>query len=703
MKCNRFKIFLFAACAMFAFGCGDSGNSGNTKEQPGGTNEQPGGIVSVQNRTVSGVSQKGPFVTGASVTVQELEGLSLLQTGKSFKGNIKNDRGEFSIAGVSLISQYAMLVTNGFYFNEVTGENSSTQIEMKALTDLSDRENVNVNLLTHLEADRVAHLVTNEHLDFAKAKEQAHKELLGYFGFSGVLEQSEDMNIIGNDDSSAALLAISVIVRGDLSESKFTERMTNISVDIEDGTIDNAEIWNDMAKWASYANLEGIRRNVEKLGEEVPNFEKYVKQFQNEYYHLGDCSNEGEYKSSGDSCFYCGQNGWEPASLADSDIYCKGGGVCSKDGNLLSGYYVCNDNQFRVANPFEITIAHKGCTNYNIGESIKPEGYESYLVCGDNQAWSSDLTKNTGKMTDSRDETEYRTVVIGNQTWLRDNLRYNISGSKCVEGDNANCSKYGRIYSWDAAQNACPEGYHLPTSNDWLELLLFTSRNFPAYAESITKNMTECKTYNLPNTGDTAVCSENNHYYHDYYSNDDPALGPKSESNTYGGSYRCYDYRYSFGYDEWRNGEYEDYNYSAWVYGYGNEKVFALVHLLRSPSWICGCGSFWGDKDCTSWIYGSDTYGFDAVPTIFTNCSDICGGPGCTDDIKTGSTAFWVKSSVCRNNEKSCGKEFGFGCGEHIEHNVIDQNSGDIHEDRLFFEPEEKESEEYKSIRCVKN
>ena len=33
MKCNRFKIFLFAACAMFAFGCGDSGNSGNTKEQ----------------------------------------------------------------------------------------------------------------------------------------------------------------------------------------------------------------------------------------------------------------------------------------------------------------------------------------------------------------------------------------------------------------------------------------------------------------------------------------------------------------------------------------------------------------------------------------------------------------------------------------------------------------------------------------------
>ena len=242
MKCNRVRIFLFAACTMLAFGCGDSGNSGNAKEQPGKTNEQPGDIVSVQNRTVSGVSQKGPFVTGSTVTVQELNGESLLQTGISFKGKISNDKGEFKVASINLASQYAFLEVNGYYRNEVTGQDSASPIIMNALADISDRENVNINLLTHLETDRVMHLVTVDGKSFAEAKEQARKELLGYFGIDGNFGAAEDMSIFGQSDDSAALLAISIIVQGDLRESQFTERLARIAGDIADGTIDKETV-----------------------------------------------------------------------------------------------------------------------------------------------------------------------------------------------------------------------------------------------------------------------------------------------------------------------------------------------------------------------------------------------------------------------------------------------------------------------------
>ena len=63
-------------------------------------------------------------MVGTSVTIQELDGQTLDQTGKSFKSSIKNDMGEFTVKGVNLVSQYALLEVNGYYRNEVTGQNA---------------------------------------------------------------------------------------------------------------------------------------------------------------------------------------------------------------------------------------------------------------------------------------------------------------------------------------------------------------------------------------------------------------------------------------------------------------------------------------------------------------------------------------------------------------------------------------------------
>jgi hypothetical protein len=68
---------------------------------------------------------------------------------------------------------------------------------------------------------------------------------------------------------------------------------------------------------------------------------------------------------------------------------------------------------------------------------------------------------------DARDGKKYGAVEIGIQTWMAENLNYNASGSKCSGNSESNCQKYGRLYNWSTARNACPKGWHLPSDAEW--------------------------------------------------------------------------------------------------------------------------------------------------------------------------------------------------------------------------------------------
>ena len=95
---------------------------------------------------------------------------------------------------------------------------------------------------------------------------------------------------------------------------------------------------------------------------------------------------------------------------------------------------------------------------------------------------------------DPRDGKQYKTVVIGEQTWIAENMAYlpyvtdaslisttepyhyiyNYRGTEVNEGTLTDeYRNFGVLYNWPAAINACPEGWHLPTDNDWKKLELF--------------------------------------------------------------------------------------------------------------------------------------------------------------------------------------------------------------------------------------
>jgi len=239
----------------------------------------------ITKEKLSGYVQKGPFLNGTSVSISELN-TDLSQTGKSFSSQIKDNQGTFELTNVQLSSPFIELIANGFYFNEVTGLVSISQLTLHALADVTNTSTLNVNVLSTLEKGRVENLVAGG-LSFAEAKKKAMNEILAIFSLSkDDIQSSELLDINKSGDDNAILLAISAILQGFRSEAELSELLANLSADIStDGKLDSETLGTALISHAKFLNSAKIRENLEKRYKEigttaqVPAFEKYITQF----------------------------------------------------------------------------------------------------------------------------------------------------------------------------------------------------------------------------------------------------------------------------------------------------------------------------------------------------------------------------------------------------------------------------------------
>ena len=354
------------------------------------------GDMGIVAKDIAGLAQKGPFVKGSKVTVQGIDCKTLELTDEIFEGEVESDKGDFAFDDVTLSSTCALFEVTGEYRSEITGKKSSEELTLHALTNLKDRKNVNINVLTELEYERLMFLVTEKGKKFADAKARAEKEVLAAFDIKGDFVEFENLNIFESGDENAALLAVSVMMQAETDDAGLVTRMEKFADSFaETGVWKDSDTKKAISDWAIEATanggLDSIRKNVEAWndGDKVAAFEKFIEAY-----------------ADGDSVVL-------------------------------------------------IVTPKSSSSETSVSSSSRDTTYNA--------------EKNT--LTDTRDGKVYRTVTIGNQIWMAENLNYKTDSSFCYNDSAEYCAKYGRLYVWTAAMDACPEGWHLPDTTEWVTLI----------------------------------------------------------------------------------------------------------------------------------------------------------------------------------------------------------------------------------------
>ena len=445
--------------------------------------------VPISLDSIVGLTQKGPFLKGSTVYLYELsDGRTLKQTNGNFTSNISQENGRYKFLARDLVSQYAMVIVDGYYRNEVTGLSSNAPIRLKAITDMRKRSSVNVNILTHLEFERVYYLVTKEKYTVKHAKRKAQREILNFFGINlDGKADAEDMDVFGSSDADAALLAVSILLQGDRTESEMMALLSEMS-----SAMATDSVWNndrakalkaELADWAFGQLLPKFRKNVEgwHLGDgKVGDFEKYINNFIATTFGIDTCGSSVNTKAM-------------PVTNPQSRFY-RRSYACLQPDYLVGMTFTHPDwIEIRSENPYLNPVMYTEDASFKYYQMIDMRDRKVYTVIE--------------YMAEMDDYTAYF-------NWMAENLDFDYRvngesyGTDCYRDDCLSDSSraFGRYYSWAAAMDSaglystdgagcgssfklcnvsnhvrgvCPEGWHLPKKEDIEILLDYVAQDYP--------------------------------------------------------------------------------------------------------------------------------------------------------------------------------------------------------------------------------
>ena len=446
-----------------------------------------------KSMTVYGLAQNGPYADSSVVKLTALDESTLESTEQVFTGMVEGGFGGYSVKAESLKSNIARVSVTGKYLEAKSGRLSENELTLYALTDLNVHDSVNVNLFTTLEYERVRELVKNKKLSFADAKKQARNELLDAFHVAVKDENGEDVSFddpeswsvygirdIENRDEDKVLMGLTAIFSpfsgnffesfvkdfaedfakdgkwdSDSTRKKIADVAYNLNVSVLHGDAiipaDIQSIRSTMTKWRSVYTTGFDLSSI--AGGFLPDFESVIDGFWLAEYGLDKCdnSNLGKVaKTSFGKYFTCKNDDrtrtgirWLSSSALESNTYgikCDGTDYFMTPGGVDSSLIVCDFGKWRSALDVERKVGL--CTSEKEG-SLEDTDLFGY-VCK-SKKWEIF----TDSLEDGRDGKRYAYRKAVGIYWMIDDWR-------------------DTTFTWAEAQ--CPDGWKLPTEDEWEEL-----------------------------------------------------------------------------------------------------------------------------------------------------------------------------------------------------------------------------------------
>ena len=228
--------------------------------------------------SISGYVEKGPFLSGSSITIQPIDE-RLFSLGGSYSTSTSNACGEYNINIAKMPASTVLLTANGSYYDEDYQGVSNDRITLNAIVDLSNGGKHNINLLTNFKYYRIAKLV-QEGQTLSAANKQAQKELMDAFGLSKYnIQDVSSFSLQNNDDGAGILTALSILLLHNRHhEGEFSNYLSKLVNDFaDDGQFDdvnkqqfandreNLSLENDIEYLVEYYKEQGKTINIPSL------------------------------------------------------------------------------------------------------------------------------------------------------------------------------------------------------------------------------------------------------------------------------------------------------------------------------------------------------------------------------------------------------------------------------------------------------